>query len=78
MKISVPNFQKHRVITCRFRKILDSILNSHVLLHWIHLSLARNARGYANVGTEILCPLACNFSLIFPISTFLDCLLYQF
>ena len=40
---------------------MPSILSSHVLLHWVHPSFACNPRGYANVDTEILSPLACKF-----------------
>ena len=58
MKIAVPNFQKYRAITYRFRKIESS----HVLSHWVNLSFARNARGDVNIGTKILSPLACSFT----------------
>ena len=34
----------------------------HVFSHCVHLSFARNTRVYANVGTENLSPLVCNFT----------------
>ena len=38
-----------------------SILSSHVLSHCVYPSFPRNDKGRANIGTEILSPLACNF-----------------
>ena len=63
LKISVPNFQKYRIMTYTdLGKFQPSIIRSHVLSHQFHLSFARNVRVYANVGTENLSPLACNFT----------------
>ena len=61
MKISVPNFQKYKMITYVLRKFKPSIIMSHVLSHWVQLSFAFNVRSYANAGTEILSPVASNF-----------------
>ena len=66
MKISVLNFQKYRVTTYRFRKIL-AWYTKLSLSHWVHLFFALNARGYVNVGTEILSHFTCEFTKTGPL-----------
>ena len=63
MKISVPNFQNYGVMTYRFRKILAWYIKLTCFVALVHFSFALNARGYANVGIEIMSSFASNFTI---------------